>query len=51
MHYTTLLWIIFLFEIIYYPKNYLNFLYFKIQILYISIKLGWRNDQKKIGRS
>jgi hypothetical protein len=29
----------------------LNFLYFKIQILYSSIKLGWRNDQKKIGRS
>ena len=31
----------------YYPKNYFNFLYFKIQILYSSIKLGWRNNKKK----
>ena len=45
MRYTTLLLIIFIFKIIYYLKNYLNFLYFKIQILTSSIKLGWRNDQ------
>ena len=38
-------------DIIYYPKIYLNFLYFKIQVLYSSIKLGWRNHQNKIGRS
>ena len=31
---------IFPFEIIYYLKNYLNLLYFKIQILYSSMKLG-----------
>ena len=33
------------------PKKYLNFLYFKILILYSSIKPGWRNDQNIIGRS
>ncbi len=28
------------------PKKYLNFLYFKIQILYSSIKSGWRKITK-----
>ena len=39
------------FEIILLPDFFLNFLYFKIQILYSSIKIGCRNNQKKIGRS